>query len=828
MNDHALRHFLFRFGSLLVAATASLATAQAAPTEPSIESTLSLAPGPWHLTPRPHIDGFHPSIDPGQPALPERLIRVALHPRADLLSLTITVTQGPVDTLPGRHLLLPNPPFRFHAGQKSIVDWGRRKTVVAGRDLAAYGRTIFPTQEVTRDRITNFRGLRILSLRYRPLRYRDSGAELLLTRHTDVKVRYRLINPSAPFPKRFPPDAQIEPRLGEVINKDQAGHWYEHAKTAQKPGYAIVIASSLRKASTKLDAFVALKTAQGFSVTVAGETDIAKAQVGKDAIAADRLRAWLQENYKALNLEYLLIIGNPTDFARSSSLSASSTFAVPMMRVHTVEMLASIKEITPTDEYFAELTSPWDKDGDGKIAEYPDDGGEGGLDFTPEISVGRIPVYDDNISALDSILAKTISYESAKKDLSWRTGVLQAAALLFLDKQYGQASVSRMDAANEAKAIYDQVIAPSGWRHFSLYERAGIDPSKLTSDGPLDTETLIQEWNKGYGIVNLFGHGSPEGIYRLVWFQDDGDRVPGWQELVQPSFLEFNDTTRLTNKRPAVVFHMSCSNGTPEHPNNIAYGLLRHGAVGTVAASRLAIVPDLGTGPLSIGMARDLTAGLIAGKTTGHALLDAKAEVLSFPSRIGWYTVLQFNLYGDPSLRVISCQNDIDCDDGKTCTGVEHCIRGLCHPGTPIACFSKDPCTEARCDESTGSCHKTPRPNGERCDDGLFCTIAETCQEGICRGLPRCEAPGNTCVTGACDETTRSCDVVPIKATGKVCRPGTSRQGVCSAGLCAPTKGGCAVARIDGTDGFWLGLLVLGLFITRRRRRHASPPASRP
>lgn len=797
--------------TLLALGLVALPSGAAARSATQVETTLTLAPGALRARSGalPAIDGFRDGRTPGQPALPERLLRVALHPHANLGSLQLSLENGPVDSLQGRYDLAPNPPYRFGVRGATLLDWGRdatRRRIVAGRDSGAYGAAIFPAREVTRVRVSNRRGLLVLELRYRPLRYRHARGEALLTRHTRLRVRYSL---RSGLPAQRP-DALLEPYLGRVDNRDEARRFYGRADQTQPPGYAIVIPTKLRQASKKLDAFIEHKRARGFNVVVVDDEKLAEIPGSDTLAAAERIRGWLKARYQALGLAYALLIGNPTP----------SKPGAPMKIVHTAEMHPSIKELTPTDHYYADLTGDWDKDGDGKFAIYPKDGGEGGIDFTPEIIVGRIPVYDDNVAVLDTILARTIAYENEPGDRAWRSRVLQPAAMLFLENQYGQATTHRQDGADQADAVYDQVIKPAGWGHTALYERGGVDPSYLPGDLPLDVDTVVSEWEKGYGIINMFGHGSHHGIYRLVWNEDNGDKVPGWNELSEPPYLDYSDAARLSDARPPVVFHMSCSNGTPEYPDNLAYGLLRYAAVGTVSASRVAIVPDISTGPLAIGMARDIVKAVIAGRSNGEALFDAKGEILAFQSQIGWFTMLQYNLYGDPSVTITGCTTDAMCDDGKRCNGQERCVLGQCQAATGPLCTSDDPCTEARCEEPSGRCVQVPRPDGEACDDALFCTVGDRCKAGRCEGAARCAAPQNPCVQGACDEATKSCDVTPLEAEGSACRVGTSREGVCKQGLCEPSSGGCAVGPDVGPDlGTFGWLLLLALAAAWRQRR---------
>jgi parallel beta-helix repeat protein len=96
--------------------------------------------------------------------------------------------------------------------------------------------------------------------------------------------------------------------------------------------------------------------------------------------------------------------------------------------------------------------------------------------------------------------------------------------------------------------------------------------------------------------------------------------------------------------------------------------------------------------------------------------------------------------------------------------------------------------------------------NGASCDDGLFCTVGETCQEGACTasGVGACpsgqiclEGKKQCCIPGTEDKTTRLCDV-----NGNVARTDTCGQimpvekcvssdnhGTCSNGFCGCKEG---------------------------------------
>ncbi len=95
------------------------------------------------------------------------------------------------------------------------------------------------------------------------------------------------------------------------------------------------------------------------------------------------------------------------------------------------------------------------------------------------------------------------------------------------------------------------------------------------------------------------------------------------------------------------------------------------------------------------------------------------------------------------------------CDDGDPCTIADACTGGACAPGAPVSCEALDPCHVAgRCDPFSGTCTNPARSDDAPCDDGLACTMADTCQGGVCTpGVPvTCPAPDACRGVGVCEE----------------------------------------------------------------------------
>jgi hypothetical protein len=117
----------------------------------------------------------------------------------------------------------------------------------------------------------------------------------------------------------------------------------------------------------------------------------------------------------------------------------------------------------------------------------------------------------------------------------------------------------------------------------------------------------------------------------------------------------------------------------------------------------------------------------------------------------------------EPNDRCVNCLSDAQCNDGVFCNGLETCDQptGVCVPGTPPTCDDGVPCTVDRCDATLDACTHTA-DNGV-CDDGLFCTGAETCDpvNGCQPGTPPDCNDGVSCTVDACDEVNDRCKNTP-------------------------------------------------------------------
>jgi hypothetical protein len=143
------------------------------------------------------------------------------------------------------------------------------------------------------------------------------------------------------------------------------------------------------------------------------------------------------------------------------------------------------------------------------------------------------------------------------------------------------------------------------------------------------------------------------------------------------------------------------------------------------------------------------------------------------------------------SCDVVAGNDGNPCNDGDPCTATAACQAGTCVQQTQQDCsFLNSTCATGVCDPKKG-CVTQPNADGTPCDDGLYCTIGDTCKAGACSGKPNtCAPPGaDICMIGQCDEASKSCIAVPGN-DGKACNDGNlcTAGETCSSGKCVGGK----------------------------------------
>ena len=124
------------------------------------------------------------------------------------------------------------------------------------------------------------------------------------------------------------------------------------------------------------------------------------------------------------------------------------------------------------------------------------------------------------------------------------------------------------------------------------------------------------------------------------------------------------------------------------------------------------------------------------------------------------------------------------CDDGLFCTLDSTCSQGACLARSLRACTDGNGCTADRCDEPTAQCvFDAAVLTGAACDDGSACTQQDACGAGACQGQPVVCDDGNGCTADTCDPAS-GCRATNLDGAGCDDGNGCTDADVCSAGAC--------------------------------------------
>ena len=83
--------------------------------------------------------------------------------------------------------------------------------------------------------------------------------------------------------------------------------------------FVIITTSDIRDNSKELDFFIKMKEINGHNVKVVTEIDFQDITGQYPNDRADKIRKWLQDNYKILGIEYVLLIGKTHVFKFSGN-----------------------------------------------------------------------------------------------------------------------------------------------------------------------------------------------------------------------------------------------------------------------------------------------------------------------------------------------------------------------------------------------------------------------------------------------------------------------------------------------------------------------------
>ncbi|MFH1147110.1 MAG: C25 family cysteine peptidase [Pseudomonadota bacterium] len=634
------------------AGISSLSLAFAAPDHDVVQGK---APGTKRLQAR----GFGFLTSPGDPRIPCMIYTLALPPDAIPETVRLRIVSMESRSIPGTYDIEPVPAMAASSiRDKSVVSWGPGKDIRGLRNRRVYESDMpYPSKAVGIVSVTRLRQYKLVRVSYFPFIYHPKSRRVKLAKRIDAEILFERAG-EGQIPLQT---TAVDRAAYEMIdNSDQAASWYQSSPVTSEGqiqhDYVIMTTNAIRDHSAKMGGFKSALESLGHSVLVVTEDDYGGLTGQGPNRIPEKVRAWLKNNYQALGIVYVLLVGNPDPAAGG----------MPMKMCYPRSHESSYRE-APSDCFYADLTGNWDLDGDLVFGEFPDDNGPGGVDFDAEVWVGRVPVYDQNYSALDGIFQKLMDYYAGCGDLAWRRKALLPMAMSNYQGE-PEPEFPRTDGAELGEWMKSNYLNNEGFISYTLYEKEGVNPSIYQCNTPLTRSNLKAEWAGGYGLICWWGHGSETAAFRKYWSADtDHDGLPDPSELTNTSFFQSSDSSVLDDTRPAFVYQCSCLNGKPENSNNLGYALLGRGGIATVSASRVSWYevgwdcPNPNWGD-NASLGYYYLEGLACGYPCGEAFYVSKGNLSSDMSEI-WMNLQGFNLYGDPAMCLANaCPTDSDSD----------------------------------------------------------------------------------------------------------------------------------------------------------------------
>jgi hypothetical protein len=588
--------------------------------------------------------GWPLGVEPARPILPRRTFVYALPPDVDLASVRVVMGKTASRIQPIAQPVRPGAAMRPTNGD-DVTAYGAATSVVNGLDSGVYGQdAYFPTAHARLVGTSKMRDWALAHVAVDPVLYHPALSHLKTTDTIAFRIEYSR-QPTKTVATRDGLMDQAARAL--VANAEAASAWYPQPATilaaGAGDGLAILTTEAILNQNTNLFGLISHKRAKGFVVQVITETKVngnAAAAGWNETTGqypnekADKIRQWLKANYQALRLRYVLLIGDPTP----------DTGDLPM-KMCWPNFASEYYRECPTDYYFADLTGNWDLDGDGHYGEEGADAGVGGVDFTPEVYVGRIPVYPDAgwPATLESIIQKTIRYENSTTH-AWRKKAL--LPLSYLDPNTDEGVVGEY--------VKSDILQPAGWSGYTLYEQgscsATYDSSFASNEELLDRATVNHWKNNAYGFTFWMGHGWQNGAV-----------------CCSGNIFTSDHADELNNQFPGVVFMGSCTCGHPETHNNVSYSVLKNGAIAAFGATRVSWyagtwVPTYSHPDIAGVGYHIFNYAVRSNMTFAEAMYTTMATMQGGAAGGWWMNRMDFSMNGDPTLSFASGGVDTDGD----------------------------------------------------------------------------------------------------------------------------------------------------------------------
>lgn len=473
--------------------------------------------------------------DAGQPALPVYSCSVLLPANADLSTVKFSIEGFEEQSVATNIDVSPaTPPTTASEGIKGWPDGVR---IVADKDVAVYeSNALFPSSQVKILEIGQLSVFKLVTVEVFQYRYNPITKELFQMTAGSLKVDYAVEAAYRGEPSAIIPSEVVKQVRSKVVNFDEFGDQYAADFSLYAGnGLVIIIPEDVKSKLTKFDAFVKSKEEMGFKVKVLVDSEWGG---GTGATAYKNIRKWLQDNYKTLGINYVILIGSVN----------VTTSKVPMH---------AFPNYAPSSWPYTDCDSEYG---------YQQLTGEYSSDKSCELIVGRIPDFT-GVADIDKVLQRSIDYaNTTEADGKWRFNAL------FGGPGY---DASNLIATPLNKAYNEFIVPNTKWKARRVYgTKWGQQTGGDITHGSNNYTAFSGEWaSKPFGLVSWGTHGAP---------------------TLAEDVMQSKNAPAVGSKYPSLVFCGSCTNAHSRTNNNLSWEMVKTCAIAAMAGTReTAIFEDM-------------------------------------------------------------------------------------------------------------------------------------------------------------------------------------------------------------------------------------------
>ncbi|MFW9916324.1 MAG: C25 family cysteine peptidase [Candidatus Thorarchaeota archaeon] len=377
----------------------------------------------------------------------------------------------------------------------------------------------------------------------------------------------------------------------------------------------------------------AIKTVEDISMTYDGDD------------LPERIRNCIQEFHEERNTQWVVLAGGHA--------------VVPTRSVNVGGSHVSC------DHYYANLVHNWELNSDGSVSiiDY--------FNWNADVYVGRLPA--DNNLQLRELVSHLIAYEKNPPVGPWMTHALFAGAFARFNSDanhnnvFDEADSPEFDANRNHNWLKTDVF-PSDWTSTLLGETEGSKTTDYQVDKPLSEANVIEEINDGVSAGMFDSHGSPTGMFRMIFTHDnDSDSLFDYGTDGSSSAPLITTSSSINDSgKYGVYFLCACATGTFASSGDcLSEYILRTAGISCIASSGSAYYDS---GWYNGDHGGWYTQGLSSrfweqfflkgrnqpGKAFSKAKIDYVEDFISLGGKEERTnkTLIQYNLLGDPEVPV--------------------------------------------------------------------------------------------------------------------------------------------------------------------------------